>query len=259
MGTPFVRLWMCKTGSISERLTRDPFGSLLDVQIWFNIWASHQGPSWTSVDVQNWFNIWTSHSGPSWTSSGRAKLVQYLNVSLGTLLDVCGRAKLVQYLNVWYRHLLDVFWTCKTGSISERLTGTPLGHLLDMQNWFNICIFVQEPSWTSVDMQNYFNIWASHGCLWMCNTSNSNCHPAPMCALPTALLHVHQRLHILTPLSSSKLTDDITLSFRTVTSLLTNRISKSWLSGAVATTRSWTRLEMTLRGTPLHSHHHHHE
>ncbi len=29
-------------------------------------------------------------------------------------------------------------WTCKTGSISERLTRDPFGSLLDVQIWFNI-------------------------------------------------------------------------------------------------------------------------
>ncbi len=43
------------------RQFRTTFGSLLDVQIWFNIWTSDGDPFCTSLDVQNWFNIWTSH------------------------------------------------------------------------------------------------------------------------------------------------------------------------------------------------------
>ncbi len=53
-------------------------------------------------------------------------------------------------------------WTCKTGSISERLTRDPFGSLLDVQIWFNIWTSDGDLFCTSVDVQNWFNIWTSH-------------------------------------------------------------------------------------------------
>ncbi len=182
MGTSFVRLWTCKTGLISERLTRDPLGRLWMCKtgsISERLTRDPLGRPWTCktgsifeclirtplgrlLDMQNWFNIRTSDRDPSWTSSGHAELVQYLNV--------------------WQGPLLDIFWTCKTGSISVFLSRSHLGRL-----W--TCKIISISERLTRDL---------HGCLWMCNTSNSNSHPAPMCALPTALLHVHQWLHIYT-------------------------------------------------------------
>ncbi len=98
----------------------------------------------------------------------------------------------------------------------------------------------------------------------------SNSCSSGLCSLPTALLPQHQRLnaHLKTPLSSSwslQTTPHWSASFRTVTSLLTDKRLRSWLSGAVLTTWSWTRSKLwrwswTSGETPLLSpHYHHHE
>ncbi len=203
MGTSFVRLWTCKTGLISERLTRDPLGRL-----------------------------WMCKTG---------------SISERLTRDPLGRP-----------------WTCKTGSIFECLIRTPLGRLLDMQNWFNIRTSDRDPSWTSSGHAKrvQYLYFCPEAILDVCghaklfqylNVSLGTLMDVCGCAIlliviliqhPCVLspllfsMYTNDCTSILTPLSSSKLTDDITLSFRTVTSLLTNRISKSWLSGAVATTRS---------------------
>ncbi len=72
---------------------------------------------------------------------------------------------------------------------------------------------------------------------------------------------------LLTPLSnfwSLQMTPRSSVSSRTVTSLLTDRRLRSWLSGAVTTTWSWTRSKQwrwswTSGETPPHSPTHYHE
>ncbi len=188
MGTSFVRLWTCKTGLISERLTRDPLGRLWMCKtgsISERLTRDPLGRPWTCktgsifeclirtplgrlLDMQNWFNIRTSDRDPSWTSSGHAELVQYLNV--------------------WQGPLLDIFWTCKTGSISVFLSRSHLGRL-----WTCKIISISERLTRD-----------PHGCLWMCNTSNSNSHPAPMCSPHCSSPCTPMTAHLYWPLCQAR-------------------------------------------------------
>ncbi len=86
---------------------------------------------------------------------------------------------------------------------------------------------------------------------------------SPHCSSPSTQMTAHLK----TPLSSSwslQTTPHWSASSRTVTSLLTDRRLRSWLSGAVSTTWSWTcskqwRWSWTSGETPLLSSHLHHE
>ncbi len=85
-----------------------------------------------------------------------------------------------------------------------------------------------------------------------------------LCFLPTALLSLHERLHIQRPLCQApefcRWHHTDRPSSKTVTGLLTDRRLRSWLSGAVTTTWSLTcsklwRCSWTSGETPLLSHH----
>ncbi len=87
-----------------------------------------------------------------------------------------------------------------------------------------------------------------------------------LCSLPTALLSTWTTAHLQTPLSSSwslQTTPHWSVLSKTVTSLLTDRRLRSWLSGAVFKTWSLTRSKQWrwswTSGTPLLPPSHNHE
>ncbi len=69
-----------------------------------------------------------------------------------------------------------------------------------------------------------------------------------LCSLPTSILSLHKWLHLYwPPLSNSwslQMTPQSSVLYRTETSLLTDKRLRSWLSGAITTTWSWTRLKL---------------
>ncbi len=145
------------------------------------------------------------------------------------------------------------------------------------QKWLHTCgsnVWGHEIIWKSGFVLSEVLHWTLTGplavCLrgW-CSQHRTALHPAAywsssgMCPLPTAvLLDTPITAHLKTPLSSSwslQMTPHWSASSRTVTSLLTDRRLRSWLSGAVLTTRLklwrwlWTSGE-TPCSPPTHHH-----